>query len=140
MSCNPTDRLRVPFSQASAGQAMADEYVMIESSPERPNGGPQGLPGPEWVVYPYVYRTRVALPPNDQMTKDREKRLSKGRVQILRWDVPRGTVLTFADLLDRLHKDYTEPQLRNVLCGNNRLILWQRRSADGSLEWGVSAA
>ena len=114
-------------------------FIMIEDSPSRQEPADPGPPDPEWTLQPYTFRARVPVPLNDQITKDAERRVSKGICKILRWDVDEGRILTVQDVVERLHKDVSELNVRNCTVGNERVQVWQRRLANGSLEWGLSA-
>jgi hypothetical protein len=88
---------------------MAEEgFIMVPDSPERHHLGP------EWTLYPYVFRTKVPVPVNDIMSKREERKVSKCLAKILRWDVPANTILTLADLSERLHKEVSHDNIRNV--------------------------
>ena len=95
--------------------AMESGFVLIEDSPQRPEASSSALPGPEWALQPYTFRTRIAVPENNAVTKDFERRISKGIIKIVRHDFPEGTILLMDEILARLQRRgrrHSEKQLR----------------------------
>jgi len=105
---------------------MESGFVLIEDSPQRPEASSSALPGPEWALQPYTFRTRIAVPENNAVTKDFERRISKGIIKIVRHDVPEGTILPMDEILARLHKDVDAVTVRNSCVGNDRVDVWQK--------------
>ena len=73
-------------------RAMDSGFIVVDDSPPRAAASPM-LPGPDWALQPYTFRTRITVPINDAVSNDFEHRIGKAVAKIVRWDVPEGTIV-----------------------------------------------